>query len=147
MRVPEFDSSVTHSIGLEVDGVVIENIIEVSGLKMEQVVIELREGTAEGGHSIKKLPGGWKAGEFTLTRALSQDDSFDKWIKNLQLGATDDIRKNGSVIVFDAEGQEIKRYKFSNAWPKSLEIGTLEAGDTGVLTEKLVLTYEGLEVG
>jgi phage tail-like protein len=147
MRVPEFDSSVTHSIGLEVDGVVIENIIEVSGLKMEQVVIELREGTAEGGHSIKKLPGGWKAGEFTLTRALSQDDSFDKWIKKSQLGATDDVRKNGSVIVFDAEGQEIKRYKFSNAWPKSLEIGTLKAGDTGVLTEKLVLTYERLEVG
>ena len=41
-------------------------------------------------------------------------------------------------------GQPVKRYKLTAAWPKSLEIGTLKAGDTSVLTEKLVLTYEKL---
>ena len=40
----------------------------------------------------------------------------------------------------------MKRYKLTNAWPKSLEIGALKAGDTSVLTEKLVVTYERLEV-
>ena len=34
----------------------------------------------------------------------------------------------------------------AGAWPKSLEISSLKAGDTSVLTEKLVLTYERLEV-
>ena len=57
-----------------------------------------------------------------------------------------DARKGGAVIVFDYEGDAIKRYKLTNAWPKSLEIGTLKAGDTSVLTEKLVVTYERLEV-
>ena len=57
-----------------------------------------------------------------------------------------DARKGGAIIVFDYEGTALKRYKLTNAWPKSLEIGSLKAGDTSVLTEKLVVTYERLEV-
>jgi phage tail-like protein len=147
MPLPELDSSVGHSFGLEFDGVTIKAITEVSGLKMEQDVIELKENTADGKYSVKKLPGRWKAGECTLTRGLSEDNSFEKWIKDSQFGKMADVRKGGAVIVFDFEGQELKRYNFTNAWPKSLEIGSLKAGDTSVLTEKLVLTYERLEVG
>ena len=51
-----------------------------------------------------------------------------------------------SIIVFDYEGTAVKRYKLTNAWPKSLEIGTLKAGDTSYLSEKLVLTCESIEV-
>ena len=142
----ELDSSVGHSFGLEFDGVVIKAITEVSGLKMEQDVIELKENGPDGKYSVKKLPGRWKAGECTLTRGLTEDNSFEKWIKDSQFGKMADVRKGGSVIVFDFEGGELKRYNFTNAWPKSLEIGTLKAGDTSVLTEKLVLTYERLEV-
>ena len=147
MPLPELDSSVGHSFGLEFDGVVIKAITEVSGLKMEQDVIELKENGPDGKYSVKKLPGRWKAGECTLTRGLTEDNSFEKWIKDSQFGKMADVRKGGSVIVFDFEGAEMKRYNFTNAWPKSLEIGTLKAGDTSVLTEKLVLTYERLEVG
>jgi phage tail-like protein len=146
MPLPDFDGGVGHSFGLEVDGVMITSIAEVNGLKMEQDVIELKESAADGGYSIRKLPGRWKAGEVTLTRGLTADDSFEKWIKDSQLGSTEG-RKNGAIIVFDFEGREIKRYTITNAWPKSLEIGTLKAGDTSVLTEKLVLTYERVEFG
>ena len=54
--------------------------------------------------------------------------------------------KGGAIIVFDYEGSAIKRYKLTNAWPKSLEIGSPKDGDTSVLTEKLTLTAERLEV-
>ena len=57
-----------------------------------------------------------------------------------------DARKGGAIIVFDYEGSAIKRYKLTNGWPKSLEIGSLKAGDTSVLTEKLIITYEELTV-
>ena len=146
MPLPELDSSVGHSFGLEFDGVVIKAITEVSGLKMEQDVIELKENGPDGKYSVKKLPGRWKAGECTLTRGLTEDNSFEKWIKDSQFGKMADVRKGGSVIVFDFEGSELKRYNFTNAWPKSLEIGTLKAGDTSLLTGKLVLTSERLEV-
>jgi phage tail-like protein len=146
MALPELDTSVGHSFGIEIDGVVIKQIQEVSGLKMEQDVIELKQNTSDGKYMIKKLPGRFKAGEVTLTRGLTSDQSFEKWIKDSRFGKMSDARKGGAVIVYDFEGSALKRYKLTNAWPKSLEITTLKAGDTSMLSEKLVVTYEGLEV-
>jgi len=142
----ELDKAVGHAFGLEVDGVVIKQINEVSGLKMEQDVIELKQNTSDGKYVIKKLPGRPKAGEVTLTRGLTGDNSFEKWVQAAQFGKMADARKGGAIIVYDYEGSAIKRYKLTNAWPKSLEIGSLKAGDTSVLTEKLVITYEQMEV-
>ncbi len=146
MALPDLDSSVGHSFGLEFDGITIKSITEVSGLKMEQDVVELKQNGPDGKYVIKKLPGRWKAGEVTLTRGLTGDQSFEKWVKDSQFGKMPDARKGGAIIVFDYEGNALKRYKLTNAWPKSLEIGSLKAGDTSVLTEKLVITYERLEV-
>lgn len=146
MALPDLDTSVGHSFGLEIDGVVIKQITEVSGLKMEQDVIELKQNSNDGKYMIKKLPGRPKAGEVTLTRGLTDDTSFEKWVKDSRFGKMPNARKGGAIIVFDYEGSPIKRYKLTNAWPKSLEIGTLKAGDTTVLTEKLVITYEELDV-
>ncbi|XVV01719.1 phage tail protein [Actinosynnema sp. CA-248983] len=146
MPLPDLDTSVGHSFGLEVDGVAIKQISEVSGLKMEQDVIELKQNTNDGKYMIKKLPGRPKAGEVTLTRGLTGDNSFEKWVKDAHFGKMGNARKGGAIIVYDYEGQPIKRYKLTNAWPKSLEIGTLKAGDTSVLTEKLVITYEQMEI-
>ena len=57
-----------------------------------------------------------------------------------------DARRGGAIIVFDYENNPIKRFELVNAWPKSLEVGTLKAGDTNVLTEKLTITYEEIKV-
>jgi len=145
MPLPDMDTSVGHSFGLEIDGVVIKAIQEVSGLKMEQDVIELKHNTADGKYINKKLPGRPKAGEITLTRGLTDDNSFEDWIKSAQFGQMSDARKGGAIIVFDFEGSAVKRYKLTNAWPKSLELGSMKAGDTNLLTEKLTITYEALE--
>jgi phage tail-like protein len=146
MGLPDLDTSVGHSFGLEVDGIAITAINEVSGLKMEQDVIELKQNMSDGKYVIKKLPGRPKAGEVTLTRGLTDNTSFADWVKDAQFGKMASARKGGAIIVFDYEGKPIKRYNLTNAWPKSLEIGSLKAGDTSVLTEKLVVTYEKMEV-
>jgi len=145
MALLDLDNSVGHSFGLEIDGVLIKAIQEVSGLKMEQDVIESKQNTPDGKYVIKKLPGRPKAGEVTLTRGLTADNSFEKWIKASRFGKMGEARKGGTVIVFDYEGNAIKRYKLTACWPKSLEIGSMKAGDTSVLTEKIVITYEGME--
>ena len=62
-----------------------------------------------------------------------------------QVHEMNDARKNGSIIVLDYEGNEIKRYTLTAAWPKTLEIGSLKAGDTNVLTEKLTVVYEEMK--
>jgi phage tail-like protein len=145
MALPELDSSVGHSFGLEFDGVVIKQIVEVSGLKIDQDVVEFKQDTDRGTFIGTKLPGRPKAGEVTLTRGLTQDTSFEDWIRDSQFGKVPDARKGGAIIVFDYEGTAIKRYNLLNARPKKLEVGKLEAGDTVVLAEKLTLTYRGCE--
>ena len=72
MALPDLDSSVGHSFGLEFDGIRSRRITEVTGLKMEQDVIELKQNGPDGKYMIKKLPGRWKAGEVTLTRAADR---------------------------------------------------------------------------
>jgi phage tail-like protein len=144
--IPDFNSAVGHSFGLEVDSVVIKQITEVSGLKMEQDVIEYKANSPDGKYAIYKMPGRPKAGEVTLTRGLTQDNSFESWIKDCRFGKMATARKGGAIIVFDYEGHSIKRYTLTNAWAKSLEISSLKAGDTSVLTEKLVITYEAMDV-
>src|SRR6266545_7329447 len=104
MGLPDFDSSVGHSFGLEFDGVVIKQISEVAGLKMEQDVVEYKSNTPDGKYTIKKLPGRPKAGEVTLTRGLTADNSFETWTQKSHFGKMADARKGGAIIVFDFEG-------------------------------------------
>jgi phage tail-like protein len=146
MPLPKGDKGVGHSFGLEFDGITIKAINEVTGLKIEQDVVELKENGPDGKYQIRKLPGRPKAPDITLTRGLSEDQSFEKWVKDSHFGKMTDVRKGGAIIVFDFEGKPVKRYKLTNAWPKSLEISNLKAGDTSYLSEKLVLTCESIEV-
>ena len=147
MGLPDLDTSVGWSFGFEIDGVAIKQIQEVSGIKLEVDAIELKHNTADGKYVNKKLPGRPKAGEITLTRGLTADKSFEDWIKKAHFGDMPGARKGGSFIVYDYQGSEIKRYKINNCWPKSLEVGSLKAGDTSVLTEKLTIAHEGCEPG
>src|SRR5919109_171885 len=103
MGLPDFDSSVGHSFGLEVDGVQIKQISEVTGLKMEQDVIELKQNTTDGKYIVKKLPGRPKAGEVTVTRGLTEDNSFERWIRDSRFGQMMSARRNGSIIVYAFE--------------------------------------------
>jgi phage tail-like protein len=144
MALPDIDSSVGRSFSLEIDGVQIAGIAEVSGLALEQEVREIKETAADGTIIIRKLPGRRpSAGEVTLIRALTADQSFENWVKTLRSDPTT-ARKTGSINVFNVAGARLRRYRLVNAWPKSLEIGT-KAGDTSVITEKLTLLCERLE--
>lgn len=139
------DGAVGHSFGVEYDGVMIKKITEISGLKMEQDKIELKQNTNDGKFSITNLPGRPKAGQITVSRALTDDKSFETWINDSRFGKMSSVRKTGAVIVYDYEGAELKRYNMVNAWPVSLELGSMKAGATDVLTEKLTIAFEELK--
>lgn len=145
MALPDLDTSVGWSFGFEFDGIQIKDIQEIGGVKIEQDVIELKQNTKDGKYVNKKLPGRPKWGEVTLTRGLTNDKSFTDWIKKSMLGNMPGARKGGSVIVYDYMGTELKRYKLTNCWCKSVEVGTLKAGDTSILTEKATIAHEGCE--
>ena len=57
MALPDLDSSVGHSFGLEFDGITIKSITEVTGLKMEQDVVELKQNGPDGKYVIASQAG------------------------------------------------------------------------------------------
>ena len=146
MALPDIDTRVGHSFGLEVDGVFSSRISEVTGLKMERDVVELKEEGPDGTVIVRKLPGRWKSPELTLTRGLTSDTSFAKWVKESQVGQGEAVSRSGAVSVFDRAGALITKYLFTKAWPKSLElVTTFDAGGTPTASERLVLVCERIE--
>lgn len=147
MPLPEIDTSVGHSFGLELDGVVVTAVRSVSGLSMERDVVEVKQNGPDGSLVVKRLPGRWKAGEVTITRGLTEDTTFATWVEESRSGTTDASRAVVTIVVHDSSGTAVRRFTLTDAWPKSLEFGSLEAGGTDVLTETLVLVHDRLEVG
>ena len=146
MPLPDIDTNVGHSFGLEVDGVFSSRLGGASGLRMERDVVELREEGPGGTAIVRKLPGPWKSPEVTLTRGLTSDTSFAKWVKASQQGPGGDGGRSGAVTAFDRAGAPVKKYRFTKAWPKSLEvITTFDAGGTPTISERLVLACERIE--
>ena len=144
MALPDFDTGVGWSFGLDIDGIEIKEIQEIGGLKLEVDAIEMKHNTSDGKYINKKLPGRPKAGEITLTRGVTADLKWHDWIKLVMQGEMLPARKNGTINIYDYLGTPVQSFKFVNGWAKSIEYGTLKAGDTSVLTEKLTISHEGL---
>jgi phage tail-like protein len=141
----EYDSGVGWSFGLEIDGIMIKDIQEIDGLKLEVDEIELKAQTPDGKYVNKRLPGRKKAGEITFTRGITSDKTWSNWIEKVFHGDMMSARKNGAVKVYNYQGEMAQEFKFTNGWPKSVEMSSLKAGDTSVMTEKLTMVHEGLE--
>ena len=141
----EPDGGVGHTFGLELDGVRVSMLTEVTGLGWERDVIEVREG-GEGGDpdsTTRRLPGRMKAGQVTVTRRLTTDLTFEQWMRDpVPVGQP---RRSVSVALIDSQGRAVARYHLENAWPSKLEVTGLRSGDTEVAVESLTLVHEGLQ--
>lgn len=146
MSLQPGDALAAHNFGLQIDGVTVEYLNEVSGLTYEQDVIEYQQVSAQGKAVTKKMPGAKKAGECTVTRGMTQSTAFTEWINSSMKGDMGSARKNASIIFQDYQGQETKRYNMTNAWCSKVESGGAKAGDATPMTEVVTIVYEDLEI-
>ena len=142
--IDKFDAVIGATFGFEFDKHQAKGIMEISGLKQEFDMVEVKTQTADGKYVINKIVGRPKAGTVTITRALTEDTQFADWVKEAGEGKLP--RSNGSVIVYDTMMNPILRYSLHDCQPATLEIGTLKAGDSNVTTEKLTLHHVGIHV-
>jgi phage tail-like protein len=142
--IDKFDSVIGTSFGFEFDKHMAKGIMEISGIKLEVDMAEVKTQTGDGKYVNNKIPGRPKSGTITITRALTEDTQFAEWYK---LSATGKLpRTNGSVTVYDTTLTPLVKYTITDAQPSSLEIGTLKAGDASVTTEKLTIHHTGISV-
>ena len=140
-----FDSVIGASFGLKIDSYTIKGIKDVSGLKLEHDMVEIKTQTADGQYVLRKIPGRAKPVTVTLTRPLTDDTTFEKWMKHVHDGKVP--RKDAVITVYDTSMAPVRKYTVKNAQPSSLEITQRAAGANNAVEEKLTLMGETLEIG
>jgi phage tail-like protein len=139
------DQLAAYTFMLEVDGIAEATFREASGLNSETSVIESKEAGNKGQTVIKKLPGDHKWGDIQLKRGYTDDMKLQDWRQLTIDGKLTDMRKNGSVVVYDYENKEVLRWNFKNGWISKLEGPSLNATGNDVAIESITIVHEGLQ--
>lgn len=143
----EGDALATHRFGVQLGGVTVESIKEISGLTVEQDVVETQQVTDRGKPINKKQPGGHKGGEVTITRGMDQSPEFTDWInKTLLDGDVDGARQNLTIEIQDPKGDTVRRMQLFDAWVSRWEGPGLNATQSTGAEEKATITFERIEV-
>jgi phage tail-like protein len=139
------DALAGYHFAIEIDSITIAQFQEVSGITSELDVIELKQNTKDGKYVIHKLPGNRKPPSITLKRGKDSSMDLWEWHQKIYQGKVSDARKNGSIVLFDYEHNEVGRYNFVNAWPSKVSMSALKAGSNEVLMEEVTIVCEELE--
>ena len=127
---------------VEIDGITEAGFQEAGGLSSEINVVEYREGGDLIG--TRKYPGQVKFPNISLKRGLTDSVELYAWHKQWADGDPAAERKNGSVVLRNRQGVEVRRWNFFNGWPSKWTGPTLNAGQTDIAIEALDIAHEGL---
>ncbi len=117
---------------------------ELSGLEIENEVIEYREGSSPE-YSKLKMPGMQKSSNITLKRGTFKDDNeFYEWFNTVQLGKIE--RRNLTISLLNEEHQPVVSWMVKNAWPTKLTSTDLKADGNETAIETMELAHEGITI-
>jgi phage tail-like protein len=131
---------------LEIQGIVQAGFSECTIPDATTDAVDYREGTDR--PTLRKLSGLTKYGTITLKWGATDSKELWTWRKQVIDGQMKDARRNGSIVVYDADGTtEALRWNFVDGWPSKYDAGDLNAKGNDVLIDSLEITHEGLERG
>lgn len=115
---------------------------EVSGLNIENKVIEYRDG-ASPEYSKIKMPGMREFSNITLKRGVfANDNEFYAWLNTIQLNAVE--RRDVVIKLLNEKHEPVVTWKVTNAFPTKLSSTDLKSDGSEVAIEQLDLAHEGL---
>jgi phage tail-like protein len=132
---------------VEIDGITQAGFQDCSGFGASTDPIEYREGNENPGRdpiTVRKLPGMTKYNNITLKWGLTDSTELYDWYRDITKGM--DVRKNGSIIVLDTQGQEKVRWNFRNGWPTKWDGPDFTSKGNDVAIETLEIAHEGIEL-
>ena len=148
------DPLIVNHFFLEIDGEVISQLSEVSGLELELEVTDIQQQLASGNYSQRKAFSKPKwTGEISIKRLAPTDATADalwKWFnsirdKGMKFDSLNAERKNGSVVIYDSTMAEVARWNFYNAWPSKIAQDSVTVGGNEPVFETITLQHEKLE--
>jgi len=122
---------------------------EVSGLVIENQLIEYRDGVSPEYSSIK-MPGIPKYGNITLKRGiLKEDNDFFDWLNSIKMNKVGDGNKDRRDLVIsllNENHEPVVVWKAVNAFPVKIEGPSLKATGNEVAIESIEVAHEGLTI-
>ena len=117
---------------------------EVSGLNIENDVVEYRDGSSPEYHSLK-MPGIQKYTNIVLKRGIFKgDNEFFQWINTINMNEVE--RRDITIALLDEDHNPAVVWKVKNAWPVKYTGPVLKASGHEVAIESLELAHEGIIV-
>ncbi|MGE5381389.1 MAG: phage tail protein [Methylocystaceae bacterium] len=136
------DPGVAFRFKVELDGLLVADFSEVSGLEAETEYQVIREGGVNDYEhhfvTIRKYP------PLVLRRGFTNGSELWNWYEATIKGKFQ--RKNGSIILLDASGKEKYRWNFLQSYPVKWVGPQLKADAIEVAIESLEIVHQGLTV-
>ncbi len=117
---------------------------EVTGLNIENELIEYRDGSSPEYHKIK-MPGLQKYGNITLKRGMfNGDNEFFSWLNTVTLSKIE--RRDVLISLLNENHEPVWVWKVKNAWPTKVTAPDLKSDANEVAVESIELAHEGLVI-
>lgn len=117
---------------------------EVSGLSVENDVVEYRDG-ASPEYSKIKMPGMRKFSNITLKRGtFAGDNEFYKWLDTVTLNQVE--RRDLTISLLNEKHEPVVVWKVRSAFPVKVQSTDLKADGNEVAIEQIDLAHEGLTI-
>ena len=117
---------------------------EVSGLNIENKVIEYRDGISPE-YSKIKMPGMREFSNITLKRGVFKgDNEFYKWLNTISLNTVE--RRDITITLLNEAHEPVVVWKVRNAFPIKVQSTDLKADGSEVAIEQVDLAHEGLTI-
>ena len=115
---------------------------EVTGLTIENEVIEYRDGNSPEYNKIK-MPGLHKFGNITLKRGIfASDNDYFTWLNSVKLNTIE--RRDLLISLLNENHEPVVSYKVKEAWPVKIQAPDLKSDANEVAIESIELAHEGL---
>jgi phage tail-like protein len=117
---------------------------EVTGLTIENEVIEYREGSSPEYNKVK-MPGLHKFGNITLKRGtFTNDNEFFNWLNTVKLNTIE--RRDLTISLLNENHEPVVVYKVKQAWPVKIQAPDLKSDANEAAIESIELAHEGLVI-
>jgi len=117
---------------------------EVSGLDIENEIIEYRQGASPDFSKIK-MPGMMKYPNITMKRGMFKgDNEYYEWLQTIQLNTVE--RRDVTISLLNEDHEPVVVWKVRQAWAAKISGTDLKADGNEVAIETLEIAHEGVSI-
>ncbi|MCK4797596.1 MAG: phage tail protein [Spirochaetes bacterium] len=129
---------------VEIEGIQSAKFTKCEGLEAETYIYEVEEGGLN--TNTHKFFGRTRFPNIILENGVTDNNDLYNWYKDTVLSDKKVERKDGSIIMFNLAGEEIKRWNFYRAIPCRWVGPKLGKDIHGIAIERIEIAHEGLEI-